>query len=153
MTQPGIATIVEPTVADFRRAIVTQAYHAREMLSLAERAAEDPDPKTGPALTQIDIALIALTSARTLLSEADAGPTALRIEKLLQRSIHGAEAARGHILRYRSYQDASTKLETDQLQKLRPIWRRSAEEAKKDVHRALLFLCERFPHAYEREVL
>lgn len=148
---PNIATISEPTVLDFRRAIVTQVFHAREMLGLAELQAGADNPNPSVALTQILVAIHTLQAARTLLYEADAGPAGLRIAAWLQRAIHGAEAARGHVERYRAYEGGETKLEADQVTKMRPIWRRSAEEAKKDVHRALLFLCERFPEAYARE--
>lgn len=153
MSAPGIATIEDPTPLDYRRAIITQVVHAREMLSLAERQAESGDPRPGVALIQINAALSSLASARTLLHEADADPTALRMETLIRRGIPAAKAARGHVERYRLYQSGETKLERDQVSKLRPIWRRAAEEAKKDVHRALLFLCERWPEAYEREKL
>lgn len=156
---PGIAEISDPVPADFRRSIVTQVHYAREMLSLAERAGDCVEPLTKSALThprsavmQIRSALKALSSARDLLHESDPGSSHARMDVLLERCVCATRAAEGHIKRYRAYaKSADTKLEQDQLKKLRPIWKRSAEEAKKDTHRALLFICERFPDAFERE--
>ena len=150
----GIQTIVEPSTNDYRRSVVTATHHAREMLSLAQRQAEGNDPKTGPTLMQIDNAISSLKSAGTLLHETGAAESGHRMQTLLRRALHAAEAARGHVQRFSAYQqDSFTKLELDQLSKIRKVWRRAAEAAKKDTHRALVFICQRFPEAYEKEDL
>lgn len=148
---PGIAAIADPAPIDYRRAVVTQVHFAREMLSLAERQADSDSPQPVAAISYIEAALTSLKASCTLLHETDS-EDAVRMETLLDRSVHAARAALGHVLRYQSYRNTTpSKLERDQLSRLRPVWRRSAEEAKKDVHRALMFICERWPNAYERE--
>lgn len=154
MTKPAIAYIASPTSHDFRRAVVTQTYFAREMLWMAESCSDKERPRSRSGLLHARTALHTLRAASAILSETDGDDDVARMSTLLDRAIHACEAAIGHIERYQSYEaDQVTKLDQDMLRKQLPIWRRSAEEAKKDTHRALTLMCERWPDAYEKEML
>lgn len=156
-TKPAIAAMLHPTVPDFRRAVVTQTHFAREMLSLSERSADRENPKSRVALLYAKTSLHTLRAALHMVGESGDDDPAFatdiaRMEILLKRAIHACEAAIGHIERYQAYEDDhETKLERDMLNKQLPIWRRSAEEAKKEAHRALVLMCERWPDSYEKE--
>lgn len=152
-TKAGLGTIIDPTPLDFRRAVFTQVHYARDMLSLAEIQGGSDDPQTEVAIAYINAAIAALRSSCTLLRETDTD-NGVRMNALIERANHAAQAALGHVYRYQAYRRYgvhSSKLERDTASKLRPIWKRSAEEAKKDVHRALMFICERWPDSHERK--
>lgn len=146
MSDHVMSRAAEPGIREMSRAIYVTLYTAREMLFLAERQAraDRPDPKV--ALAQLDAAISMLRSCLALLHEAAAET---RFEVLYNHGLHAAEAARGHVSRYDSYRRGTNKLEQDKLAQLLPIWRKSAEEARKDVHRALTFTCERWPHCFD----
>jgi hypothetical protein len=154
MSKPGIAEIVEPGLLEFRSAIVTQVYHARDLISLAERRADLNNDRPDIAAGQLGNALAHLRSARDLMVETDGGPLANRALRLFDRTITAAQAAAGHVDHYRSYANThETEEERKRLSKLRSIWRRSAKEAKAESHRLLTLLCDLFPDAYDRESL
>lgn len=151
---PGIAEILEPGLQQFRSAIITQTFHARDLLSLAERQADLDEWSPSIARDQIDNALAHLRSAEALMMETDGGPRGARMLRFFRRTITASEAALGHVQHYAQYATShETEEERKRVGKLRGIWRRSAQEAKKESHRLLTMLCDLFPDAYDRETL
>ena len=146
MTSP-IATMAEPLDDDRASAIIVLVYEAREALSLAERqadpgATDTPNPSIG--INELSTGLKHLGAALELSMVLEAAKPA-RLS--LNRAIRGIEATIGHVHLYQLHADEN---EGDK-KKLRNIWRRSAEEAKREAHRALHKLSALFPNAYDTE--
>lgn len=159
----GIQTMDTPTRLDLQRAIVVQMYEARESLMIAESSAADEACvaaetalRDATALAQASIALLAsdaMITGAPPQNEWQVHDDVKRIEVLLRRTEAAIGAAMGHVRRFKAYETKglSTKLEQDVRAKLKTIWRKAAEDAKKDAHRALVLICERFPEAYRRD--
>lgn len=147
-----LATMAEPLDDDCAHALVVLVYRAREALSLAERQADvvdKPDPNVG--VTELDAARKHLAAALELATNLEPAKGA---RLFLNRAIRATEAALGQVHLYALYNvEAPSPLETKQLGHVRNVWRRAAESARQEAHRALHELSERFPDAYDTEEL
>jgi hypothetical protein len=147
-----LATMADPLDDDCAHAAIVLVYRARESLSIAERQADIadiPDPSIG--VTELEGALKQLHGAVELTAHLEG---AKQGRLLLGRAIRATEAALGQVHLYDLYAVAEpTPLETKQSGHLRGIWRRAAEAARQEAHRALHELTETFPDAYDAEEL
>lgn len=143
----AIAAMEEPSVLDYRRAVIAQMFLARSLMTTAHEGAKDGIGEV--SLCDLQQSSMLIQSALVMLKDVDAGVAAFRMRRLMLRAISAADAASNHVKHQMHYRNGNTKLEVDQLHRLRKIWKKSAEESCKEAHRALAFLCERFPEAFE----
>ena len=158
MTEPlkkrasaAIANMAEPLDDDCASALIVLVYRAREALSLAERQADQKEaPLVSVGLLELETAHRHLNGAFAISQEL---PHTRRARTLIDRAIRATEGALAQVRLYELYSKTKdpTPLETKQLGHIKNIWRRGAEAARKEAHRALEELAQRFPDAYDTD--
>lgn len=157
-----LSSLQEPGAADIARALFVAVFMARENLSLAERHAESDGnerrhiPRSESALLYVEGAIGNLKTAKSYLEAGgplDHGSYDPATKLASERAIRASEAAASHIQHYESYAQMLKLSISDEHKryKLRQIWRRSAESARKEAHILLVAVMERFPDSYEKD--
>lgn len=157
--KPRVAAIMEPEEQQLRATTVLLAYMAREYLSMAEREAENREPQVARGHAGAKAAMLAIEDAKAVLksclamlreSQPASDPRSISAEQCLERAMHASEATLGHIRLCIDYDvKRPDKTTSDRWEHFRLVWRRSAQHARQESHRALTELCELFPEAYE----
>jgi hypothetical protein len=142
------------TMLDQRRSILFLVWQAREMLSAAEH---DEAATVFMRAHRCGDAAMLLDSASVLISQVNRDdPTVIRALDTTNRAVAAARAAHENGKLADLYQQASqsptgTEWDRQRSPKATGIFKRAAETARNETHRALAELCEVFPNAMPEE--
>jgi hypothetical protein len=149
----ALTFVHEPGTKDVAQALFVAVFMAREHLSLAERDDGVAQRICGVALEDVEKALRHLQSAENLLDlEGPLVDTSRNYDllRLARQCLHGAEAAEA-LLKRHNYTNGPSSMAESLQRKQTNICKRSIETARKDTHKLLAAVMERFPDSYDVE--
>lgn len=148
MTKHSLYSVQEPGTHDISRALFVAVFMSRELLSTAERS-----------LTSLNL-LEPVEAINSAISHLQASDTYLKgalsrqaDEALLakaKRAIHAAEAALSQVQRFGIVSGDDSESDAYNTKTFN-IGKRATETARKDAHKLLVAVMERFPDSYDKD--